>query len=326
MEHKPECYIPGKPIPEIYSGTPTFMGLPKIRTKTELPQFDVAFNGIPWEGICTWGGYSGCELAAKTIRSSSIRYGGYLPEFDLDVFDFLTGGDYGDIVAANGNVELTHQHIYERIREILAADVFPVTFGGDHSITYPIIKALAEKHNGKIGIVHLDAHMDNLNFYGNEKFARCSPLRRAYELPGINPKNIVHVGIRGPRNHPSGLEAAKKVGATVLTSFEIKERGIDYAVSRALEVANDGTEAVYVTVCSDVLDVAHNPGGPADPCGLSTYELGKFIYGVAAKGINGFDFVEIYPPTDLNNVSSHVCCWMILYALCGLVKSRQISL
>ena len=323
MEKKPECYVPGKTIPEIYSGTPTFMGLPKIENKDALAKFDVAFSGIPWEGICTWGGPSGCEIAAKTIRQSSIRYGGYLPEFDTDVFDSLTGGDYGDIITANGNIELTHQHIYNKIKDILDANVFPVTFGGDHSISYPILKALAEKHHGKIGIIHLDAHMDNLDQFGNEKFARCSPLRRAYELPGINPENIVHVGIRGPRNHPSGLKAAQQVGATVLTSFEIKEKGIDTAVRQALTVAKNGTKAVYVTVCSDVLDVAHNPGGPADPCGLSTYELGKFLYGVASEGVDGFDFVEIYPPADHNDVSSHVCCWMILYVLCGLVHSRN---
>jgi Arginase/agmatinase/formimionoglutamate hydrolase, arginase family len=322
MREKPECYVVDKKYPEIYSGTPTFLGLPKIKDKQDLVNYDVAFMGVPWEGICTYGGASGCELAPKTIRASSLRYGGYLPELDLDIFDYLSGGDYGDVSTDVMDIEKTFVNIEHKMNDILHANVFPVSFGGDHSIAYPLMKALAEKHHGKIGIIHLDAHLDNLDTYGTSKYARCSPLHRAYEFDGIDPKNIIHVGIRGPRNNPKGMKAAKEYGASVLSSFEFKEKGIDYAVTKALEIAKDGTEAVYVTLCSDVFDVAHNPGGPADFCGLSSYEVAKFLYGVSSAGVDAFDFVEIYPPADRNNVSSHLCCWMTLYVLSGLVKHR----
>ena len=136
---------------------------------------------------------------------------------------------------------------------------------------------------------------------------------------------MIHVGIRGPRNNPKGMAAARNHGATVMTSFEFKEIGIEAAVRKAIEVAHKNTDAVYITVCSDVLDVANNPGGPADPCGLTTYELARFLYGVSCAGVAGFDFVEVYPPTDLNNVSSHVACWMPLYVLSGMLKHRAES-
>lgn len=325
MQNKPVCYVKDRTVPEIFSGTPTFMGLPKINNKEELKSYDVAFMGTPWEGICTWGSYSGCELATKSIRGSSIRYGGYLPEFDYDVFDYFTGGDYGDVAINSFSIEETLKNIELKATEILDANVFPVTFGGDHSISYPIIKALSKKHKGKIGIIHLDSHFDNMDTFGHSKYARCSPLHRVYEIEGINTANIVHVGVRGPRNNPLGMKAIKDVGATLITSFEIKEKGIDYAINKALEVAKKDTEAVYVTVCSDVLDVAFNPGGPADLCGLTSYELAKFLHGVASEGIEGFDFVEIYPPTDHNNVSSHTAVWMILYVLSGLVKYKYMK-
>ncbi len=322
MHDKPECYVPDKKYPELYSGTPTFMGVPKIPSKEDLSSYDVVFMGAPWEGVCTWGGFSGCELAPKVIRNASIRYGGYLPEYDVDVFDHLSAGDYGDAAVDAMNIEKTLAQIGAKAADIIDAGAFPVTFGGDHSIAFPIIEALAKKHGGNIGVIHLDAHMDNMESYGKHKYARCSPLHRVYEIPGIDTRKIVHVGIRGPRNNPKGMQAAREVGATVMSSFEFKEKGIDYAIAKALEVARQGTKAMYVTVCSDVLDVAHNPGGPADPCGLSTYELAKFLRGVGSHGAEGFDFVEIYPPTDPNNVSSHVACWMSLYILSGLVKHR----
>lgn len=320
---KPECYIKDKKTPEIYSGTPTFMGLPKVNNKEEISEYDLAFIGVPWEGICTWGGYTGCELAVKSIRKASVRYGAYLPEYDSDAFDYLCGCDYGDTVTDSSNIEKTLENIEAKTTKVLNEDVFPISFGGDHSITYPIIRALSKKHNGKIGIIHLDAHLDNLDLYGDSKYARCSPFRRIYEIENLNPENIIHLGIRGPRNNPKGMKAAKEAGAVVLNSFEIKEKGIDYTINKALETAKKDTEAVYVSVCSDVLDVAFNPGGPPDFCGLSSYELAKILYGIAAAGIDGFDIVEIYPPSDRNDVSSHAAVWMIVYILNGLAKYKK---
>ena len=82
------------------------MGLPKIQAKAELPGHDVVFLGVPWEGICTWGNYTMCEMATKTIRSASVRYSGFLPELDIDIFDHLSGGDYGDTAVRNGDYDL----------------------------------------------------------------------------------------------------------------------------------------------------------------------------------------------------------------------------
>mgnify|MGYP000934293196 FL=1 len=73
MKNKPVCYVPGRINPDIFSGTPTFLGLPKASTKEELVDYDIVFMGVPWEGICTWGSYSNCELATKVIRNASAR-------------------------------------------------------------------------------------------------------------------------------------------------------------------------------------------------------------------------------------------------------------
>jgi len=322
MYEKPKCYEPGREIPEIFRGVPSFMGMPVIQDKNKIKDYDVVIMGAPWEGVVTWGSFSGCELATKSIRSASIRYSGFLPETGIDVLDYLKVGDYGDAPTNPGNIEKTFENIQNKASDIYQQGAISITYGGDHSTSIPVVRALAENTDGKVGIVHLDAHMDNMDVYKGEVYARCCPLHRIYEIENVDPRNIVHMGIRGPRNNPRQVEFAKARGATILTSFEMKRNGIDSAIEKALEVVKDGTDAVYVTVCFDILDIAFNPGGSPDLNGLTSFELSIILHKLACAGINGLDIVEVYPPTDPNNVSSHAAVWMSLYVMSGIVKNR----
>ncbi len=320
MQNKPVCYVPSYPHPEVYSGVPSFLGLPPVKDKAELKNYNFAIMGAPWEGICTYGGPSGTENATKTIRIASVRYGGYLPELEFDVFDHFSGADYGDAAVKNGDRAFTFDSVANYMRDITASGAIPIVFGGDHSLSFPLISAFAEQYGGNIGIVHFDAHMDNMDAFGDEQYARCSPFHRLYDMPGFDPKNLVSVGIRGPRNNYGALAEAKRYGATVITSFEVKRKGWEDCIRRAVEIAGNGVKAIYVSVCSDALDVACNPGGPADPCGLTSYELGEMLYYCGLHGAKGFDFMEVYPPDDLHNISSHVACWMSIYMMNGMAQ------
>ena len=323
MKNKPECYVPSREYPELYSGVPAFLGLPVVKDAADVKNYDIIFKGMPWEGICTYGGFTGVENATKKIREASVRYGGYLPEYKIDIFDYFTGADYGDIAVQNGNREFTFSQVENYMREMSKTDAITVNFGGDHSLTYPSLKAFAEKYDGNIGVIHFDAHMDNMDNYGEEKFARCSPFHRVYEIEGFNPKNIVHVGIRGPRNNWRALDEAAKFGATVITSFDIFEKGVIESIREAIKIASEGTKAVYVTVCSDILDVSCNPGGPTDFCGMSAYDLARMLYECGYAGAKAFDFMEIYPPQDANNISAHGACWQTLYFLAGAAQRKK---
>lgn len=322
MKNKPVCYVPGIKNPEIYSGTPTFMGLPKIQAKAELPGHDVVFLGVPWEGICTWGNYTMCEMATKTIRTASVRYSGFLPELDIDIFDHLSGGDYGDTAVRNGDYDFTFAAMGQRYGEILDAGCFPVVFGGDHSITYPLMKEQVSRKPGKIGLIHFDAHMDNMDTFGEEKLARCCPMHRIYEMEGFDPTKMVTLGIRGPRNHYGALAEAKKYGVRVMTMMDIRRMGYMEAIQKAIAIASEGTEGFYVTVCSDALDVAFNPAGAPDPCGLTTWELGMMLHQCGLNGACALDYVEIYYGADPGMLSSHNAVWMSLYLLAGVAQRR----
>ena len=131
---KPTIYDPAFLPNNIYSGVPSWLNLPVLENESELSSMDAVVTGVPWEGGCTIGGYSSCTEGPKAIRSVSIRYTGYLPDFDLDAFDYLKVGDFGDVACRNGDYPLTFAAIRERISQIEDADALPITFGGDHGI------------------------------------------------------------------------------------------------------------------------------------------------------------------------------------------------
>lgn len=317
---RPVSYEKRRTIPEVYSGVPTFLGVPRI-TSGEIDGQDVVIVGAPWEGICTTGTYTGAELGTKSIRSVSLRYGGYLPEFDYDFFDDLKVGDFGDSPSFNGDIERTFEEIEAKLGEVYSRGKKTVCFGGDHSISIPTLRALA-RLGKRIGVVHFDAHLDNLfAFHGTEKNARCTPFHRAYEIPEV--VSVVHVGIRGPRNHPSGMKAAADHGARVVTAPELYRRGWEDVVREVKERVWGAAELVYVSICSDALDVSSNPGGPADFGGLTSHQLLQMVHSFASEGIAAFDFVEVYPPQDLNGISSHAAAWAAIYAMNGMGMAKR---
>ncbi len=320
MKTVPTIYTPSAE-PQIYSGVPTYLGLPAAG-KEELSRYDFAVLGVPWEGGCTIGGFSHCEMAPKAIRQASVRYMGYLPEWNIDIFDHMTLCDYGDTPVLNGDYDFSFNAVREKYADMIDAGNIPIVFGGDHGISYPMIQVLAKRHPKKVGVIHFDAHLDNYDAFGEDGFARCSPFFRLYNDENIDPTKIVHLGIRGPRNHPREGANARKYGANVITAKKVKDMGYREAIRLALSLAQKDTEVLYVSICSDCLEGASNPDGPIDPCGLSSFEIGMMVNECGAAGANSFDFVEIYPKADGPQIGPHTANYFALYFMNGVVRGR----
>lgn len=304
----------------LYGNTPCFLNS-KRADWLNSDAYDVLIFGVPWEGAVTWGDYTGCELGPKSIRLHSARYSGYLPELGhIDVLEHYKLGDLGDVDVVAANAVETMERIEAFAYQVWKTKKFPVIFGGDHSITYPIVKALGKQTNGKIGIIHLDAHYDNHPDYQGERYARNTPFHRLYECESVRNESIVHMGIHGPRNKPETGKYAMEAGAKTITIRDIRQaKSISDIARVAYQMAKEDTEVVYLSICSDVLDFAFNPGGPVDGNGLTSFELLELVHEFAKRGINGMDFVEVYPPQDRNHQSSHFVTYAVLYALAGNV-------
>lgn len=317
--------VPGRKLslPKIYGDTPSFLGIPVLDQQSLTKTYDVVVAGVPWEGTVTWGSFTGCELAPRTIRHSSARYGGFLPEYETNLFDHLRLGDIGDIAVNPNDPVQTMKNVYEAMDRIYKNESIPFVLGGDHSFTPEIIRALSNHEEGDIGVIHFDAHFDNSKTFGNDEYPRCGPIHRISRIAKVRKKSIVHVGIRGPRNSPAQFEYAKSMGATIFTIREIRKRGIDAVIDDAIAIAHEKTKKVFVTICSDCIDAGFNPGGPADFNGLFPHELLPSLYRIGESGIAGLDYVEVYPGQDPQAFSSHLVSWAIIYLLVGMATRKK---
>lgn len=310
-------------LPKIYGDTPSFLGVPVISSKNIPKGFDVIIVGVPWEGTITWNSFSGCELAPRSIRHASARYGGFLPEHNIDLFDYLKIADIGDIEVDPNNSEKTMQNIFGIANKIYKVGSIPFAIGGDHSFTPAIVKGLAKNTKTKIGVIHFDAHFDNLKNFGHDLYPRCGPIYGISQIKNVKKNSIVQIGIRGPRNSKFQYDLAKRMGTRIYDIEEIRRRGISSIIEEAILIAKKGTEEFYVTICSDCVDVAYNSGGPIDFNGLRPDELFFALFRLGEEGLAGLDFVEVYPMIDPRSISSHLASWAIIYALAGLASRKK---
>lgn len=310
-------------LPRVYGDTPSFLGVPVLDARNLAAGCDVIVAGVPWEGTVTWGSYSSCELAPRSIRHASARYGGFLPEYQIDLFDHLQLGDIGDIMVNPNDPAETMDNVHRAMLQIYRNHSIPFVLGGDHSFTPETIRALSDAGDGDIGVIHFDAHLDNAKSFGSDMLARCGPLHRISQLPKVRKESIVHVGIRGPRNSPAQYEYAQSMGARIFTTREIKEKGMAAVTEEAIALAHEKTKYVFVTICSDCIDAGYNPGGPADFNGLLPSELLPALQRIGRSGIDGLDYVEVYPGQDPQGYSSHLAAWAMIYALVGLAERKR---
>ena len=259
----------------LYGDVPTFMELPYARTKADLTTVDVAFLGIPWEGLKypdPWTALpetadpappnsiyyrTGADKAPEYIRKYSIFYSynhgwGYFPELGRDfiIFNHLKAVDYGDVEVDVNNPKKSLTNCLNKVSEIYETGTIPLIAGGDHAIPYPSIKSLADYIEGDIGIITFDSHFD---LYYEPEFSAASQWGRLFDLPQVDPQNFCSIGLRGLRNQLHELIVAKKLGIEYFTMADITTHGIENIITKALEVAGTNTEALYLMLQREII-------------------------------------------------------------------------
>lgn len=214
--------------------------------------------------------------------------------------------DFGDLQLPAYDHEASLRAIEEGIAGVLGDGYFPLVIGGDHSITLGGFRALHSATCGNIGIIQVDAHLDLVKESETQGlYSGSSQMRRAIEMGRFPPQNIVQVGVRG-FNYPEHYHFIRETGIVQITAPEVAAIGGAEAARRALAAASAGTEAIYLTVDIDSLDVAFAPGaGAEEPGGLTSRELLDFIR-VAAPHAAVMDLVEVNPMTDHRNLTGSI--------------------
>ena len=298
-----------------FVGIPTFCKFPYVK-ELEGIDVDVAVVGAPLDQ----GTFdrTGTRHGPRAIREASQIYGtAILPE--LGVYDAELGRyklantkvvDYGDIPVAPTLCQENLDLITKTVKEILHHKVFPIVIGGDHSITYPVIRAYENAH---LDIVHFDTHMDFGDDMMGIRISHANPIKRASELENIG--KITQIGIRGLLNPEIFVEEGKKYGACVITAKEAIKSGTDWVLSQIPEAEN-----IYVTIDIDVLDPSVAPGtGTPEPGGFTYLQIREMLTMLPKKGkIVGFDIVEVNPLYDPAGITSQVAARLILDFLAAI--------
>ena len=274
-----------------FVGVRTFLGAPYVRNLDDL-HADFAVLGVPFdEG--TWG-WPGERYGPRELRESSQEYnhdlseGFYYIDGDRIALKGKRWADAGDIEVFPTVPATTQEKITAAVKKVLEKKAFPIVLGGDHSLTFPVLRALDKD----VTLIHFDAHLDTWNGEpGNLDHA--SWVNRAAALPHV--KKIVQVGMRGLANDPEAIGNARKIGTKIITSEQIHKKGVEWTLEQI-----PSSENIYISFDVDVMDPSLAPGtGTLEPDGLNFREMDELLKGAAKKGkLVGLDIVEVNPMRD----------------------------
>ena len=293
-----------------FAGRPSFFRLPMLTDPVEV---DVALVGVPFDGGTT--NRPGTRHGPREIRNQSslirrINANGVSP------YDTLRVADLGDCPVNPIDLLDSLEKIESFFSGIAAAGAVPITAGGDHLISLPILRALARKES--VGLIHFDAHSDTNDLYfGNNPYTHGSPFRRAVEEGLLDPKRVVQIGIRGTYYHESDWDFARGCGIRIITMDEVMDRGITEVIAEARAIA--GALPVYVTFDIDCLDPAYAVGtGTPEIGGFTTREAQRMLRALAGLNIIGADVVEVSPPFDPSGLTALTGATMMFELLCAI--------
>jgi agmatinase len=329
--------------PRVYGSFPTLFGTPLVETKEGLRGADVAFLGVPWRAPTTpssffIGGaranFEGTQLTPSYFRLNSLNYGGYLPEFDLDVFEHLTLVDRGDVDIFQ-DIRTTFSAVEAEVGAMVDAGCIPLVMGGNAGpTTYPVLKAIAERADGPTAVLNFDAHGDNQPGEWEEDDPRAPRWAatwalRVLTLSGVEPARYYHFGLRGPRNDPGTVSRFVELGVErehIYTYREIRRArraGYDeWADGLGQQVLN-GAAKVWIALDPDVLNLGSTPDFGAEPLGPTLDEVVELVYRVGrAAGRGRFGGLSIMA-TPYEAQSLHqALMYVLLYALAGVLSSE----
>ena len=294
-----------------YCGIPTFMRTPLA---TDLNDLDIALIGVPYDGAVE--ARSGARQGPRQIRDMSSMMRAIHHVTRINPYKFCKIADVGDVHFKQiFDVEASHADItsfYERLHK---SGIVPLSAGGDHSITLPIMRAIAADH--PVGLVHIDAHTDCCDEEMNSKYSHGTPFRRAVEEGILDPKRTIQIGIRGAANSDECWEFGPKHGIRIVYIEEFNTLGVEKVITEVKRVVGQGP--TYISFDIDSIDPAYAPGtGTPEIGGLTTIEAQGLIRGLRGLNLVGADVVEVSPPFDSSGNTALIGATIMYEILCIL--------
>jgi agmatinase len=300
----------GSSIENTYGGVLSFM---RRKYSRDLSGVDVAISGIPLDISTTFR--SGARMGPQGIRAASVQLAELKPyPWGFDPFAELAVIDYGDCWFDAHNPLTITPTIVEHARTILGSGALMLTFGGDHYITYPLLKAHAEKH-GPLSLIHFDAHCDTWQDDSPDSINHGTMFYKAVKAGIIDPKRSVQVGIRTWNDDYMGIN--------VLDAQWVHSRGAEATIDEIQRIV--GANKTYLTFDIDCLDPAFAPGtGTPVPGGLSSAQALQIVRAMGDVNLVGMDVVEVAPSYDQSEVTALAAAHIACDLLCVL-RNRKLA-
>ncbi|RLB62259.1 MAG: agmatinase [Deltaproteobacteria bacterium] len=301
-----------------YCGIPTFMRTPYL---TALSDLDIALVGVPYDGAVE--ARSGARQGPRQIRDMSSMMRAIHHVTRINPYELCKIADVGDVRFRQiFDVEASHADIMGFYEKLHSSDIVPLSAGGDHSITLPIMRALAK--DSPLGLVHIDAHTDCCDEEMNSKYSHGTPFRRAVEEGILDPKRTIQIGIRGAANSDECWQFGPEHGIRIVYIEEFNKLGVEKVINEVKRVVGDGP--TYVSFDIDSVDPAFAPGtGTPEIGGLTTIEAQGLIRGLRGLNLIGADIVEVSPPFDSTGNTALVAATIMYEILCLLAEKISLK-
>lgn len=293
---------------------PTYSGANSLfrrQYSRDLHGVDIVAWGVPYDLSVT--NRPGCRFGPRGIRAAStnVAWDGGPWYWDFDPFEKLRMVDYGDCTFDPGFPMEIPDTIYREAKSILASNAFLLTMGGDHSVTYPILRAQAERH-GPISLIQIDAHSDTWE-ESPKRFDHGSMFYHAMQEGILDAEHSIQAGLR--------TYNAKSHGFKTLTAEFVHEQGVAATVATIKEVVGD--RPAYLTFDIDALDPAFAPGTGTPVCGgLTTWQAISLIRKLTGVNLIGADVVEVSPPFDNAEITTLAGATLLLEMTCLVAAQR----
>ena len=296
-------------------GPATFMRLPAQEGAEGL---DACFVGIPMD-IGT-SNRPGTRLGPRQIRDESRMLRPFNMATGAAPFDRMQVADIGDVPINTFDLKKSVDIITDYYDNVLRHDVIPLTLGGDHTLTWPILRAMRNRY-GPVALVHVDAHADINDEMFGEKVAHGCPFRRAWEDGCLINDKVFQIGLRGTGYSPDDFNWARDKGWRVIQAEDCWHKSLSPLMEEIR--AKIGDAPVYLTYDIDSLDPAYAPGtGTVEVGGLTSVQGLEIIRGMAGLNTVGGDLVEVSPPYDPSGNTALTGANFLYEMLCALPKCQ----
>ncbi|XP_022338288.2 agmatinase, mitochondrial-like [Crassostrea virginica] len=286
----------------------------RLPVQTDTQGLKACFVGIPMDIGAS--NRSGTRLGPRQIRTESALIRKTNIATGASPFDSFQVADVGDVSFNLYNLPKACEDIRRHYQRLISDGCIPLTLGGDHTISYPILQAMKERY-GPVGMVHIDAHSDTSDTMLGEKIAHGTPFRRAVEEGCLDPHRVIQIGLRGSTYSLGDYDWAKEQGFRVVMAEECWHKSLTPLMSEVREMMGD--RPVYISFDIDGLDPAFAPGtGTPEIGGLTSIQGLEIVRGCRGLNVIGGDLVEVSPPYDMNGTTALTGANLLFEMLCVL--------